>query len=49
MSLLNLEHSFSQAELQIPKLHSCGRITPPWDVWSFLSMEGKKNESDSSV
>lgn len=26
MCLLNLEHSFSQSELQIPKLHSCGRI-----------------------
>lgn len=43
MCLLNLEHSFSQSELQIPKLHSCGRITPSWGVWSFLSMEGKKN------
>lgn len=43
MCLLNLEHSFSQSELQIPKLHSCGRLTPLWGVWSFLSMEGKKN------
>lgn len=43
MCLLNLEHSFSQSELQIPRLHSCGQITPPRGVWSFLSMEGKTN------
>lgn len=43
MCLLNLEHSFFQSELQIPKLHSSGQITPPWGVWSFLSMEEKKN------